>query len=89
MIIMFGRKDLPPRIITGVTQVRRIGTQDGEYFGWWRKDRMYGTGYSIKWLTERYTHIIVLDGADMRKPHQPTAAPVMHPTVRRVSDVLH
>lgn len=87
MIIILGRKDQDPRIITGVTQARHIGTQDGEYFGWWRDARKYGVGFNFNWLCKRFDYIFVVDGDKLRKLHgQYHYSPQL---ADRVSNYLH
>jgi len=57
-ILVFGRKNQAPRIITGVTMVKNMG----EIVGWFRGNNKFGFGVRKAWMERRYTHVFAIDG---------------------------
>ena len=60
MIIILGRKDAPPRVITGVTDYH--GWEGSSHFGWFRgSGNNLGIGFTRQWIAMRYTHVFVME----------------------------
>lgn len=69
MIIILGRKDAPPRVITGVTDY--FGNASSSHIGWWRPNNKLGLGFTIEWMRKRYTQGFVIEPTE-RKPGRMT-----------------
>jgi hypothetical protein len=59
MIIILGRRNAPPRVITGVTHYH--GWEGSSHFGWFRGGNRLGIGFTRTWVALRYTHVFVIE----------------------------